>query len=60
MDRVVVVVLMVMVGIGDAAAVAVEEDEGVLTVGRKGILRGNVRMLEKEMSENVLWFLLLN
>lgn len=57
MDRVVVVVMMV--GIGDAAVV-VEEEEGVLTVGRKGILRGNVRMLEKEMSENVLWFLLLN
>lgn len=48
----VVVVAVMVVGIGDAVAVVVGE-EGVLIVVRKGILRGNVRMLGKETSENV-------
>lgn len=45
---------MLVAGIGDAAAAAaevvveVEVEEVVLTVGRKGILQGNVPMLKNE------------
>lgn len=52
---------VLVVGLGDAVAVVAaeveEEEEGVFTAGRKGILRGNAPILR---NENVGYSLLLN